>query len=1058
MFGQAKRPFDDDLEYPDLGTWSSPADAAVAAVLGCSLELTRSDSLQSLNDRANDLDIGSSWLTESDGRLAGSKRAKVVETIELSDTSDDDDDDDDLDVIIVDPGRTDSGERNLVRENLGPWWDSEEMNKRRHHFLLAHVELYSALLPNDSGYFAKLVDSHRRTGVPLPTSPAVPYRRLSQPPLIAKNAVMKDYQLSGLSFLAFCAENRINAILADEMGLGKTLQTLSLIAYLAEAHGAKGPHLLICPLSVLSSWMNEIARWLPAFKAMRFHGTQPARALLKDECNERAPDLVVATYESFAAEQVFFKNRKTWGLCVLDEGHRIKNAESLVSVAIKGIRAQMRLILSGTPVQNNLVELWSLLHFLDPLVFHEKTVQPFKSSFDLTFGNYNQQFLRDSQKFLELVMLRRTKEGVSSQLTVPPREEHTIYVPLSPAQRFWTKALLARTEANLLAEIFSDYEAQTPLTLQTGSNRVKTELGTGGGGGAEIIYLDAVDDGETQVRANVRRAIEASKQTSSDSGGSGWKKLMNLLIQLRKTCNHPYLLPDAESEPFEVAEHIVVASSKLVLLDKLLATIVPRGEKVLIFSGFTSMLDILEDFMHLRGYKYCRLDGKTSRPRRTLDIRLFQQADSPYQIYLISTKAGGLGIILTAATTVVLYDQDWNPQVDLQAIARAHRIGQERTVRVYKLVGQDSVEEQMLTRLRKKLYLSAKVMGAMRNVNERARAAADGGLLTQDESTQQQEEAPKMTRGELAGILRGGAGSLGRWTNSDGSDPFDTFKASTFDEIIERGKARDETKEVGIKLELGEVELSQEQKMKLEREEEEAEALLLAGREAVRTRQFQGKLYTASNKDIRQEWQDMQGKQTRLDKSRTVMIGGFAIARESINNQRWEAVKTITSDPLKLQQLQNKKRAKKQIQHEDWCIWCRDGGEIYECRTCPRVAHGPCTGLSAEQLKRMTYYVCPQHNCCECRKTTGEAGGLLFRCQLCPLAFCEDCLPPGDLESVGDVLPELLVLGYGKNPQAHFIKCSGCLEHFREHPAAERQWRTEQDKIEAKARKMGYRF
>lgn len=195
-------------------------------------------------------------------------------------------------------------------------------------------------------------------------------------------------------------------------------------------------------------------------------------------------------------------------------------------------------------------------------------------------------------------------------------------------------------------------------------------------------------------------------------------------MQLRKCCNHPYLLPNAEVEPFEVAEHIVAASSKLVLLDKLLSEIVPKGEKVLIFSGFTRMLDILEDFMQLRGHKCewrqassmsclfitstsdARLDGSTSRPRRALDIKLFQQKNSPYQCYLISARAGGLGINLTAATTVVLFDQDWNPQVDIQAISRAHRIGQTKTVQVYRLVCQDSVEEQALTRLRKKLYLS----------------------------------------------------------------------------------------------------------------------------------------------------------------------------------------------------------------------------------------------------------------------------------------------------------------------------------------------------------------
>ncbi|GAA5869471.1 hypothetical protein JCM16303_000482 [Sporobolomyces ruberrimus] len=1039
---QVKRPFDHLIDE-DTSASSAP--------------ISRSSSLQSLNNRTDALAIGTgasgtATPVDSDSSISRSKRARVSKPllgnfIELSDSSDTDDD-----LIFVElVGRDRKGkEKEKERENLGPWWNENEMSKRREQFLLANVATYLPLLPGDTGYYAKLLASYRRSGKPLPTKPVVPYRRLGQPSLIAKDAIMKDYQLGGLSFLAHCAENGMNCILGDEMGLGKTLQTLSLIAHLAETQGAKGPHLLACPLSVLSSWMTEIARWLPGFKAMRFHGTQSARALLKDDFVKNAPDLVVTTYEAFTAEQVFFKNRKLWGIVCLDEGHRVKNAESQAAMAVQGIRARMRIILSGTPLQNNLVELWSLLHFLDPLVFHEKTMLPFKTSFDLSAGNYDQKFLHKSQRFLELVMLRRTKEGVSSQITVPPREEITLYVPLSPAQKFWTKALLARTEATVLAEIFSDFEGQA-ANKKGKLNGVKSE---GSGLKAEEGVLDLTDDGEHQVRANVQRVIEESKQKSQQFGGNDWKKMMNLLMQLRKVCDHPYLLPGAESEPFEVAEHIVAASSKLIVLDKLLASIIPKGEKVLIFSGFTMMLDILEDFLHLRDYKYCRLDGSTSRPRRSLDIRLFQQKSSPYQIYLISTRAGGLGINLTAASTVVMFDQDWNPQVDLQAIARAHRIGQEKNVKVFKLVSQDSVEEQMLTRLRKKLYLSAKVMGSMRNRNEQE-GGIDGDVEGAGEKPSKEDEAPKMTRGELAGILRGGAGALAKWSNTDGSDPFETFKASTFDEITERGKARDETKESGIKLELGlGEELTEEQKKKLEKEEEEAEALLLAGREAVQSRKFEGKMYTA-NTELQKEWQAIEGKEARADMARTVLIDGFAVSKETTTNQKWEAVKTITSDPAALKKLQNTKRARKKYEHEDFCCWCHDGGEVFTCRSCPRVAHGDCTGLSKLELKRMINYLCPQHNCYECGRSTAESGGLLFRCQICPLAFCEDCLPPGDLESVGETIPEFLLLGYGRTPQAHWIKCAGCLEHFKDHPEELATWKKEQAQIEAKARKAG---
>lgn len=229
------------------------------------------------------------------------------------------------------------------------------------------------------------------------------------------------------------------------MGLGKTLQTLSLIAYLGEQHGQKGPHLLVCPLSVLGSWMSEIEKWLPSYvrsmpvvrgprrnpligspaqSSLRYHGPATERARLKHEVAQKKPDLIVTTYEAFVAEASWFKQRR-WGLVVLDEGHRIKNAESQAAIALQGIGARMRIILSGTPLQNNLIELWALLHFLYPQVFPHNTLKAFRDAFNLTLGMYDSAFLSKAQKLLEILMLRRTKDGVAGQLSVPPREELT---------------------------------------------------------------------------------------------------------------------------------------------------------------------------------------------------------------------------------------------------------------------------------------------------------------------------------------------------------------------------------------------------------------------------------------------------------------------------------------------------------------------------------------------------------------------------------------------------------------------------------------------------------
>ncbi|KAK4058436.1 hypothetical protein OIO90_000595 [Microbotryomycetes sp. JL221] len=919
----------------------------------------------------------------------------------------------------------------------------QEYERRRDMFICTHAKTFQGVLP-EKNHVQTMLNSLPPNSKP---REVMPFKRLSQPKLIT-GGTMKEYQLTGLSFMAYMYENGQNCILADEMGLGKTLQTLSLIAYIKEQHGIQGPHLLVCPLSVLGSWVGEINRWLPSYNVLRFHGPQSERARLKYELNKSHPDLVVTTYESYTAESAWFKHRR-WSLCVLDEGHKIKNHESMAAQALQGIGAHMRLILSGTPLQNNLIELWSMLHFLMPQLFTQATLRRFKEAFDLQAGLYDQDFLKKSQALLELIMLRRTKEGVRDQLSVPPREEMTLYVPLSPAQRFWYMRLLTRADTVTLNEVFSTDLRAAAGVPEPKRGRKSKSFATDSPTTPVIEEVEAEDedDGQAQVRENLKQAMATSK----GGEGNAWMKMMNLLMQLRKCCNHPYLLPNAESEPFEVAEHLVAASSKLVLLDKLLADVVPKGEKVLIFSGFTRMLDILEDFMGLRGYKYARLDGGTSRPRRALDIKLFQQKKSPYQCYLISTRAGGLGINLTAATTVVLIDQDWNPQADIQAISRAHRIGQTKKVNVYRFVCQDSVEEQALTRLRKKLYLSAKVMGSMKNAADRpADEQIDDEAAAEVE--QNEDDAPKMTRGELAGILRGGAGALARWESEEG-DAFQEFKRMSFNDLRERGRQRDERKEFGIKLEAGE-ELTDEQRAQLEREEAEAEKMLLQGREAVQARKFEGATYKATNLEIREEWDQMVA---RSRDSRTVLIDGHAVLKETldINGKDGGAVKTITSDPNAAKKLAGPKRKRKRFDHEDFCMVCKDGGEVYQCASCPRSCHGPCSGHTQQELDAMLSFFCAQHNCTICRRTTQEAGGLLFRCQCCHASYCEDCLPPDEIEPVGDVLPEFLLLGCGKRTQAYFIRCADCIEYYRQNPEARQRFEAEQVSIRKQLAEQG---
>jgi len=391
---------------------------------------------------------------------------------------------------------------------------------------------------------------------------------------------MKPYQLLGLSFLVYLYKNGVSGIIGDEMGLGKTLQTLSLFQYLKEnrqktSNTENRPCLVVCPLSVLSSWMAESRRWTPGLRVLRFHGSTQERDRLKriatgeidmygnqtrtarkkkndrrtatgkpiidldsdleDTTDEQGVDLIVTTYEGFLAEQVWFKNAFVWSYVVLDEGHKIKNDLSLISKALQGLGAEYRLILTGTPLQNNLVELWALLHWLYPEVFTEKTADLFKKSFNLTKGQVSTQVMDDARRLLEIVMLRRMKNSPGVDLNLPPKTEVLLYVPLTPMQRFWYMRLLTRADQGLLEELFQGAHKKEALALEEEAQDLNLLKNN------KIEDLETMDTTacEPEVAAEwaeskeiMRQAIEHEQQDEKRS--SAWQKLMNILMQLRK--------------------------------------------------------------------------------------------------------------------------------------------------------------------------------------------------------------------------------------------------------------------------------------------------------------------------------------------------------------------------------------------------------------------------------------------------------------------------------------------------------------------------------------------
>lgn len=473
-------------------------------------------------------------------------------------------------------------------------------------------------------------------------------RLLVQPSCI--QGKMRDYQLAGLNWMIKLYENGINGILADEMGLGKTLQTISLLGYLREFRGILGPHMVVTPKSTLSNWMNEIRRFCPMLRAVKFHGTQDERAYQRG--NLLLPgkfDICVTSYEMAIKEKTALK-RFSWRYIIIDEAHRIKNENSILAKTMRIFSTNYRLLITGTPLQNNLHELWALLNFLLPEIF--SSAETFDEWFQISGENDQHEVVQQLHKVLRPFLLRRLKSDVERGL--PPKKETILKVGMSQMQKQYYRALLQKD-------------------------------------------LDAINAGGER------------------------KRLLNIAMQLRKCCNHPYLFQGAEpGPPYTTGEHLIQSAGKMVLLDKLLPKLKERDSRVLIFSQMTRLLDILEDYCVYRGYLYCRIDGDTSGEDRESAIDSFNQEGSDRFIFLLSTRAGGLGINLATADIVILYDSDWNPQVDLQAQDRAHRIGQKKEVQIFRFCTELTIEEKVIERAYKKLALDALVIQQGRLAEQKA--------------------------------------------------------------------------------------------------------------------------------------------------------------------------------------------------------------------------------------------------------------------------------------------------------------------------------------------------
>ncbi|XP_072540472.1 chromodomain-helicase-DNA-binding protein 1-like [Salminus brasiliensis] len=471
---------------------------------------------------------------------------------------------------------------------------------------------------------------------------------------------LRPYQLCGVQWLSECLKNLEGCILGDEMGLGKTCQTISLLVYARGCLGMKGPFLVLCPLSVLENWRQELERFYPSLSVVCYTGDKERRAeLLREMTDNRHFHVLLTTYEMCLKDANSLKRWK-WNILVVDEAHRLKNQKSLLHQTLTEFSVGFRVLLTGTPIQNNLQEVYSLLSFIQPSVFPSDATEEFVSTYADVQSEHT--LAKELHQVLQPFLLRRVKAEVAAEL--PRKTELVVYHGMSALQKKYYKAVLMKD-------------------------------------------LDAF---------------------GSDQGNK--TRLLNILVQLRKCVNHPYLFDGVEPEPFEMGEHLVEASGKLSLLDTMLAYLLEGGHRVLLFSQMTRMLDILQDYLEYRGYSYERLDGSVRGEERNLAIKNFSTKD--VFIFLLSTKAGGVGMNLTAADTVIFVDSDFNPQNDLQAAARAHRIGQTRAVKVIRLLGRDTVEEIIYSRAVSKLRLTNTVIEDGRfSLLEQPQAAASALQLTE---------------------------------------------------------------------------------------------------------------------------------------------------------------------------------------------------------------------------------------------------------------------------------------------------------------------------------------
>eukprot|EP00760_Papus_ankaliazontas_P014561 PhM_4_TR16102/c0_g1_i1/m.28494 len=500
---------------------------------------------------------------------------------------------------------------------------------------------------------------------------------------------MRPYQREGVHWMYEKYLSCEGAVLGDDMGLGKTAQVCKFLQLVQDANAFRAPNLVVAPRVTLLAWIRELTRWAPRLKGLRFLGNTAGdrgRFMKRTDVKNGDFDVLVVSYETFRLEQAFFTQKLVWRCVVIDEAHNVKSSSTQVTKACRRLECGFRLALTGTPIQNRLEELWCLLGFLFSDTIEAK---------DEDEEEIDDEPNADSE--LQLLM------GSAADTSSPTSR-------LSGIRRLVAHVMLRRTKANVAKD----------LPKKT----------------IEVLHLEATIEQKELSRALCQTAVEEGTTGSS---------LLGLWVHLRKVACHPLLVDlldgscdndddgDVQQQPqqdaggaegavgsararllsrgVEVSERSIIHySAKMLHLDTILPRLKSEGHRVVIFSTFRSMLDLVEVYFEMRGFTFYRMDGSTPQPRREIDMLRYNHPSSDVFAYLMTTTTGGVGITLTGADTLILLDPHCNPSVDAQAIDRVYRLGQTRDVTVYRFVVDGSVEKKIAVDAERKIDLGDQVM------------------------------------------------------------------------------------------------------------------------------------------------------------------------------------------------------------------------------------------------------------------------------------------------------------------------------------------------------------